>query len=303
MAALESGVITPSTTIVDTGVFKLGPQRYVNAKNASFGALQLTSALKVSSDVFFYDVGARADAKGSIIQDWARKLGIGRKTGIDIPGEFQGLVPDRNWRDKGYDAYAKCIKKAHLAQDSNAALYKCGGIDKPWTTGDNVNLAVGQGDLQATPLQLAEAYSTIVNGGNVVRPHVGLQIEDGQGRLIQQIRKPVRRKVSFNPAYRSAIMEGLHEATSQPGGTSYDVFKGFRYPVYGKTGTAERYPNPDQSWYACYVPDPSRPIVVVTTIERGGFGAETAAPAARLILSNWFHLNDRTFHAGSSQTR
>jgi penicillin-binding protein 2 len=303
MATLESHVITPSTTIFDSGVFRLGPQKYINARNASFGSLQLVSALRVSSDVFFYDLGARANSRGPIIQDWARKLGIGRKTGIDIPGEFPGLVPDAAWRNKGYDAYKRCTTKANVPQGTQAALYKCGGIDKPWTGGDNVNLAVGQGDLQATPLQLAEAYSTIVNGGKVVRPHLGLQIEDGAGRLVEEIRKPIRRKVAFSAANRAAIMEGLKEAAGSPGGTSYDVFKGFPYTVYGKTGTAERYPNPDQAWYACYVPDPSRPIVVVTTIERGGFGAETAAPAARLILSNWFHLNDRAFHAGSSQTR
>ncbi|MEA2312383.1 MAG: penicillin-binding protein 2 [Solirubrobacteraceae bacterium] len=303
MAVLESGVITPSTTIVDNGTFKLGPQTYVNAKNERFGALQLVSAIKVSSDVFFYDLGNRANSHGPIIQDWARKLGIGRKTGIDIPGEFSGLVPDAAWRNKGYDAYLKCTKKAHVTAGTTQALYKCGGIERPWSAGDNVNLAVGQGDLQATPLQLAEAYSTIVNGGKVVRPHLGLQVEDGAGRLIEQIRKPIRRKVSFNPANRAAIMEGLKEAAGSPHGTSYDVFKGFPYPVYGKTGTAERGLNPDQSWYAAYVPDPSRPLVVVTTIERGGFGAETAAPAARLILDNWFHLNDTTFHAGSSQTR
>ena len=88
-------------------------------------------------------------------------------------------------------------------------------------------------------------------------------------------------------------MTGLRGAAGEPGGTSYDVFKGFPYPVYGKTGTAERFPNADQSWYACYVPHPTRPIVVVTTVEKGGFGAETAAPAARLILSEWFHLKDR----------
>jgi penicillin-binding protein 2 len=81
------------------------------------------------------------------------------------------------------------------------------------------------------------------------------------------------------------------------------VFRGFPYPIYGKTGTAERGVNPDQSWYAAYVDHPTRPIVVVTTIERGGFGAETAAPAARLILSEWFHLSDHEFHTGSSQTR
>ena len=81
------------------------------------------------------------------------------------------------------------------------------------------------------------------------------------------------------------------------------MFAGFPYPVYGKTGTAERPADPDQSWYAAYVPDPVKPIVVVVTIEKGGFGAETAAPAARLILSKWFGVKDDEFHAGTSQTR
>ena len=302
MAALQEGLITPSSTIVDSGEFKLGPQVFRNAKNAVNGPLQLVSALKVSSDVFFYELGARADARGSIIQDWARKMGIGRKTGIDIPGEFSGLVPDRKWRTQGYDDYVKCTKKAHLDQGTQAALYKCGGIDRPWSTGDNVNLAVGQGDLQATPLQLAEAYTTLVNDGRVVRPHLGQAVEDGEGRLVQEISRPSRRHVDFSSGNRAAIMQGLRAAT-QAGGTSGDVFKNFPYPIYGKTGTAERGVQPDQSWYACYVPHPTRPIVVVTTVERGGFGAETAAPAARLILSEWFHLKDKSFHAGSSQTR
>ena len=302
MAALQEGLITPSSTIVDSGVFKLGPQVFRNAKGAVNGPLQLESALKVSSDVFFYELGARADARGPIIQDWARRLGVGRRTGIDIPGEFAGLVPDRKWRDAGYDKYLKCAKKYKVPVGTQAALYKCGGIERPWSTGDNVNLAVGQGDLQATPLQLAEAYSTIVNGGRVVRPHLGQAVEDGQGRLVEEIRKPSRRHVDFSASNRATIMAGLRAAASQSGGTSADVFKGFPYPVYGKTGTAERGLSPDQAWYACYVPHPTRPIVVVTTVERGGFGAETAAPAARLILSEWFHLHDKTFHAGSSQT-
>jgi len=259
----------------------------------------------VSSDVFFYELGAQANSKGPIIQDWARKLGIGRKTGIDIPGEFPGLIPDRAWRDKGYDEYLKCAKKAKVTPGTQDALFACGGIERPWSQGDNVNLAVGQGDLQATPLQLATAYSTVANGGRVVRPHLGQAVEDGQGRLVQQIRKPARRKVDFSKSNQQAIMDGLRGAASEEDGTSADVFKGFPkdLPVYGKTGTAERAPNPDQSWYAAYVPHPTRPIVVVTTVEKGGFGAETAAPAARLILAEWFHLSDRSFHAGSSQTR
>jgi len=303
MAALEEGLITPNSTIVDTGVFKLGDREFENAKDAVFGPLQLRRALTVSSDVFFYELGAQANGKGPIIQDWARRLGIGRKTGIDIPGEFPGLVPDAKWRNDGYDEYLKCTKKAKVTPGTTQALYACGGIERQWSTGDNVNLAVGQGDLQATPLQLATAYSTVANGGRVVRPHLGQAVEDGSGRLVQQIRKRPRRNVEFSKANQQAIMDGLRGAASDDGGTSADVFRGFPYPVYGKTGTAERAPNPDQSWYAAYVPHPTRPIVVVTTVERGGFGAETAAPAARLILAEWFHLSDRSFHAGSSQTR
>ncbi len=303
MAALEEGLITPSSTIVDSGVFKLGDREFKNARDAVFGPLQIRRALTVSSDVFFYELGSQANGKGPIIQEWARRLGIGRRTGIDIPGEFAGLVPDAQWRNTGYDEYLKCTKKAKVTPGSTEALYACGGIERPWSAGDNVNLAVGQGDLQATPLQLATAYATIANGGRAIRPHLGQAVEDGQGRLVQQIRKPARRKVTFSKSNRQAIMDGLRGAASEDGGTSTDVFKGFPYPVYGKTGTAERAPNPDQSWYAAYVPHPTRPIVVVTTVERGGFGAETAAPAARLILSEWFHLSDRSFRAGSSQTR
>jgi penicillin-binding protein 2 len=307
MAALEEGVITPSTTIVDTGEFEYGDRVFKNAKEASFGALQLPRALTVSSDIFFYELGAQLNAKGPVLQEWAHRLGLGRRTGIDIPGEFEGLIPDAAWRNKGYRAYQRCAKKAHVPEGTTEALYACGGIERGWTGGDNVNLAVGQGDLQATPLQLAEAYSTIANGGKVVRPHLGFQIEDGNGVLVEQLKTPIRRRVHFDPAYRDAIMAGLHGAATAQGGTSADVFAGwdprYRNLLYGKTGTAERAPNPDQSWYACFVDDPLRPIVVVTTIERGGFGAETAAPAARLILNEWFHVrDDQDFHSGDDQS-
>ncbi len=304
MAALEEGVITPETTIVDDGKFELGDQVRKNAKDAVFGPLELPRALTVSSDIFFYELGEQLNAKGPVLQEWARRLGVGRKTGIDIPGEFGGLIPDSDWRNKGYDEYLKCTKKAKVTPGTTAALYKCGGIERPWTTGDNVSLAVGQGDLQATPLQLAEAYATIINDGKVVRPHLGQQVEDGRGRLVEEIRTPVRRRVRFQPGFRDAIMAGLHGAATAAGGTSADVFADapYRDKLYGKTGTAERQPNPDQSWYAAYVADENEPIVVVTTIERGGFGAETAAPAARLILNEWFDVTDDEFQSGSDQS-
>jgi penicillin-binding protein 2 len=306
MASLEEGILTPSQTIFDDGEFKLGPQIFKNAKDARYGLLALPRALQVSSDVFFYTLGERANSRGPVIQQWARKLGLGHKTGIDIPGEFDGLVPDRKWRDAGFAKYTRCVKREKVPAQTLAALKACGGIERPWSTGDNVNLAVGQGDLQATPLQMATAYSAIANGGKVVRPHLAMSVEDGLGRAVEQFRTTAKRRVKFSEANQATIMDGLHRATSEEGGTSADVFAGFaggKLPVYGKTGTVERPGQPDQSWYAAYVPHPSRPIVVVVTVEKGGFGAETAAPAARLILSNWFDLGNDRFKAGSSATR
>jgi penicillin-binding protein 2 len=302
-AAVDNGVITPSTVLEDGGVFEYGLREFKNAGDAVFGSLALPRALQVSSDVFFYKLGAALNERGPVLQEWARKLSFGKPTGIDLPGENGGLVPDRKWRDGEFDTYVKCAKKAKVEIQSTEALYACGGIERGWSGGDNVNLAVGQGDLQATPLQLAVAYAAIQNGGRVVTPHLGQQVEDGAGRQLEEIRKPAKRRVDFDPTTLAAVRDGLRAAAGEAGGTSSDVFEGFPYTVHGKTGTAERAPNPDQSWYAAYVDDPIKPIVVVVTIEKGGFGAEAAAPAARLILSKWFGVKDDEFHVGTSHTR
>jgi penicillin-binding protein 2 len=302
VAALQEGLITPASPIFDDGVFELGPQTFQNAKGARYGLLSLPRAIQVSSDVFFYTLGARANGRGAIIQRWARRMGLGHRTGIDLPGEFRGLVPDAKWRNAGYAEYKRCVEREHVPAKTAQALYRCGGIERPWSAGDNVNFAIGQGDLQATPLQMAVAYSALAKG-RVVRPHLGQRIEDGDGRLVEEISRPAKRRLAIEEGNRLAIMDGLRRAAMEGGGTSADVFEGFPLPVYGKTGTVERPGQPDQSWYAAYVDHPTRPIVVVVTIEKGGFGAETAAPAARLILSKWFDLDDREFRVGSSQTR
>jgi penicillin-binding protein 2 len=204
---------------------------------------------------------------------------MGRPTGIDLPEEREGLIPSPAWRNR---------------------LYRKKLTDRPWSVGDNVNLAVGQGDLQATPLQLAVAYSTVMNGGKVPTPHLGLRIEDGAGRLLQKVEPPPARQVKMDEPFRQAIMDGLEGAAGAPGGTSADVFAGFGRTVMGKTGTAERPGQADQSWYVAYAPDQRRPIVVAVTVEQGGFGAETAAPAARLILSEWFGVQKKLVRGASA---
>jgi penicillin-binding protein 2 len=301
LAGLATGTITPSQTVVDEGCVKIGDRKFCNAKQEANGSVDLTSALKVSSDVYFYLLGQSLDGvKGQQLQAWARKLGFGRDTDIDLPAQSQGVVPDRAWRKQVADEELACRKRRKVAS--------CGISDmRPWNTGDNVNLAIGQGDLQATPLQLAVAYSTLAESGRVPRPHLGLEVENAEGELIQRIERDPARKVAIDPNARSTILEGLREGAMEQGGTSYDVFKDWPrdIPVYGKTGTAQRTGKPDTSWYAAYVPGARgrSPIVVAVTVEECGcFGAEAAAPITRLILSEHFGVK-KEFVRGSSTTR
>jgi penicillin-binding protein 2 len=304
MGALEAGVITPSEALGAGQCISVSTEQFCNAGKADYGAVALVEALKVSSDTYFFEVGRLANAHGNVIQRMARELGIGSSTGIDLPSEFGGVIPEAAWRARENRLEVQCEHRTHRAS--------CGYVAevRPWSVGDNMDLAVGQGDLLTDPLQMAVAYSTLVNAyngggeGAVVTPHLGMEIDDSQGRLVQALSFPPRRRVRLNYSYLSLVMEGIHEAASQAGGTSADVWTGWnqaQHPVYGKTGTAQHQGKEDQSWYMCYVADPRRPIVIAVTVEQGGFGAETAAPIARLIASKWFGAPER-FVAGTSKT-
>ena len=264
-AALESGHITPATPLSDPGFLMVGDQKFENAGGVAHGVLPLVPALTVSSDVFFYQLGRDMNERGMPLQLWAHRLGIGRRTGIDLPGEQPGRLPTPRWRD---------------------SWFKKGLTDRPWSVGDNVNLSVGQGDLLANPLQMAVAYAAIANGGRVLRPRLGLRIEDATGRALQELDAPTARRVKVAKENRDAILEGLYGAANAPGGTSTPVFEGFPIPVAGKTGTAEKGAGrADQSWYVALAPYPNPKYVVAVTDEAGGFGADTAAPMARRILA------------------
>jgi penicillin-binding protein 2 len=276
VAALQSGVLGIDEPYTDGGSFTLGGGDIVrhNAGGAVYGTLSLRRALQVSSDVFFYHLGAElaGSGNGQQLQKWASRLGIGRTSGIDLPGEQPGLLPTDDWRNR--------LFRKHLT-------------DRQWSAGDNINLAIGQGDIQANPLQMAVAYAAIANGGYVVKPHLGLRVEDAQGRAIQEFRQAARRKVKIQPAYRQAILDGLQAAAESPTGTSYPVFgedSNFRIKIAGKTGTAQRNGQNDQSWYVALAPYPHPKYVVAVTIERGGFGAEAAAPAAKQIIGKLFNV-------------
>ncbi len=275
LAALEAGVVTPATTIVDNGSIEVAGQRFQNAENLSYGAVDLKRAMTVSSDVYFYELGREMNRTDQL-QEWAERLGISRPTGIDLPGESEGQVPSEEWRDQ---------------------LFAEGETERPWAVGDNIQLSIGQGDLQTNPLQLAVAYAAFANGGRLLTPHLGMELEDAAGRVLDEFKPPAQRKVRIDPAWQRVIMEGLHDSAQAPEGTSYPVFGGFPIPVAGKTGTAQRPPHADQAWYVVLAPYPNPRIVTVVTLEEGGYGSETAAPAALRILEAYFGKEAKVIEA------
>jgi penicillin-binding protein 2 len=297
-AALQSGLITPDTPLNDPGELTVGDVTFKNAGGVAHGVLALRQALTVSSDVFFYQLGRDMNHEGMPLQTWARKLGLGHRTGIDLPEESPGFVPTQKWRDRQFAKFERCKERTKPSY-YEITQGACGWQDRPWSVGDNVNLSVGQGDLAANPLQLAVAYATVANGGKVLRPRLGQRIENSAGQAEQNLEAPTARKLGISPANRQAIMDGIRGAASAPGGTSTSVFEGFPIPIAGKTGTAEKgLGRADQSWYVALAPWPDPKYVVAVTDEAGGFGADTAAPMARLILAELFNVDERQLVAG-----
>jgi penicillin-binding protein 2 len=192
--------------------------------------------------------------RGGALQDWSSRLGIGEQTGIDLPSEMEGIVPTPAWRNR---------------------LYRQKLTDRPWSAGDNINLAVGQGDVQANPLG----------------------VESVTGEALQEIEPPSKRTIEIPEEARSTVMGGLTRASMEEGGTSYPVFGNFPVDVAGKTGTAERgfteggFPLPDQAWFVALAPANDPEIVVAVTVERGGFGVDSAAPVAARMLEQYFKIS------------
>jgi penicillin-binding protein 2 len=298
-AALASGFRTPEDVAPGGEYREFGnpPTRFYNAGKADLGAADLVQSLRVSSDVYYYDVGAQLyKLRDKPLQTWARLFGFGRDTGIDLPGELSGVVPDSAWRAKRNQEELACRKRRGVAN-----CFTVGDVHGGYLLGNNVNLAVGQGDLLASPLQVATAYSGLYQDKNAPiddklrfpTPHLGQQVQNSKGELLEQFDTQKPRTVQLGDArWKAKVLEGLHAVTVD--GTASSVFAGWdqsTYPVFGKTGTAERCQNSgcsDQAWFAAMVPDPERPITVVVTLETGGFGTTTAAPIACRMIRKWY---------------
>jgi penicillin-binding protein 2 len=278
--AMNAGLTTPDTTFLCPGKFSVNGTTWKDWNPVSLGNVSLTQALEQSVDVYFYNLGYKLYSQnGSVLQDGVKQFSFGADTGIDLPGESAGLVPDWTWKAK----FGKTQQ------------------DQLWKPGDDINLAIGQGDLLATPLQVAVAYSAIANGGDIWIPHLGLKLTNPQGQVIHTFSDQISSHVNMSATDLAAIRQGLQLVVSGSSGTAYQVFKGFPIAVAGKTGTAQVPHGSAEAWFAGYAPADNPQIVVVAVVEHGGHGSSVAAPVVRSILEEYFHTK-QTGQSGAKIT-
>jgi penicillin-binding protein 2 len=286
LAALESGLVAPDELIQCTPKEVVDGQTFTNWDPYVNEPMTMTTALAASCDTYFYQLGLRFyERKDSPLQRWARDMGFGAKTGIDIGPEEKGLVPTPSWRRRYFKTE----------------------IDKIWTSGDSVQLAIGQGDVLVTPLQMTRLYAMIATGGKLVEPHLVRSVEEpsnqGQAPVVLRPYAPKPPKdVRLDPTALRVVQEGLYNATHANYGTSSGVFGAFPVEIAGKTGTAEKYVRlpgyqglQDQAWWCGYGPYGKPKLVVCALIENGGHGGVAAAPAALKVFEKYFEVDPASY--------
>lgn len=276
MAGLQTGVITQSTSFDCTGFWTgMGKQWGKWCwLHSGHGWESLYGAIGQSCDTYFYEVGKRFyEAKGEKLQAFARTMGLGAKLGIDLSGEVAGRVPDAAW------------KKAY---NQNYPEYQ------QWLPGDTVNMAIGQGDLLVTPLQLASAYAALGNGGVVVRPHVLDAVLAPDGSVSVETSVTTVSDAHLSATNLAAMRRALVGVTTV--GTGRGSFRDFPVEVAGKTGTAQVKGKDDYALFACYAPASAPKYAIVVVVEQGGHGGSVAGPAARQIMSKLFGVKYTPIH-------
>lgn len=278
VAALQEKVATPSTVITSRGYITVDNQfdpnvTYVLRDWAALGKLNFYSGVAMSSDVYFYCLAGGCSREGieglgaERLARYARAFGLGNTTGIDLPSESAGLVPDPDWKEKTF------------------------GPSDPWVVGDTYHFGIGQGFLTVTPLQMVTATAAIANGGTRLRPKLVQEVVDIDGKKLLSSQQEARSKVPVDKENLAIMREAMRQAVDW--GTARTA-KVQGITVAGKTGTAEfgqRRPDgsyPTHGWFVGFAPF-DNPQVAIVVFHQLGNGAETAAPAAARILDYYFH--------------
>jgi penicillin-binding protein 2 len=255
--------------------------KFRNWSRVDHGFITLNEALVISCDTVFYKFGYdfwlryhRSKNTSEQFQRHLARMGFGRRTGIDLPGEQMGVVPDHQYVRKVYKRNPKVFGKFY-----------------GWLPGEAINLSIGQGFLSVTPMQLATAYSALANGGTLYQPHVGLRVEHPDGRVVRRIKRQPIGRLPITKRQAAFLRDSLTGVPVR--GTAASAFLGFpfdRVSVAGKTGTADIIPQQPYSWFAAMAPAEDPKYVVVALVEQGGHGSTTAAPIVRRVLEGLFGL-------------
>ena len=283
LAAMQEHLVSPYAYLPCTGSYHSpndkAHQIFKNWDPNISQQMDLPTALAYSCDTYFYQLGdaffSLPQDRGQPLQRWATAFGFGKSTGSDVGPESPGLVPTIAWRRHYFKT----------------------AIDRLWKPGNSIQLAIGQGDLLVTPLQMTRFYAMLANGGNLVTPHVLMQVQSPNGSPVPVPALPDPRSAKIDPAALQVVQKGLWVATHLPFGTSYPVFGNFPVSIAGKTGTAEKIVSlpgyvglKNQSWWCGYGPTNDAKLVVCAVIENGGHGGTAAAPAAAQVFASYFHV-------------
>lgn len=256
LAGLEEGVIKETTRfpVSCTGGYRFGGRWYRCWNHAGHGSLDLSSALAWSCDVYYYQLGLRLGVDR--LATWAQKIGLGAKTGIDLPQERSGLVPTGKWFDKRR------------------------GVGK-WTNGVMMNLAIGQGENLYTPLQMSQIAIAVGMRGRIPTPHVAQEILDPLTGAAEEIPPVTRQALTLPEETWTALVEAM-ERTVEAGTGGRARVPGVR--VGGKTGTGQNPHGDDHAVFICFAPIEAPRIAISVLVENGGHGGSTAAPIAHRAL-------------------
>ncbi len=276
LAALEAGVIDENTTFFCPGHFKFGRRIYNCHLQQGHGVVNLNNAIKGSCDVFFYNIASKMNI--DLISKTAFEFGFGKKTGIELGQEVPGLMPTQAWKMESQG--------------------------QPWTPGETLSASIGQGANLVTPLQLALAYATLVNGGNLYKPYVVSKIQDMDGNTIKSFKPELVSSHKLNAKFVEAIKEALYEVVNAPGGTAYRYARTREGLISGKSGTVQvksmtrdelfkpcenlSFDNRHHAWFVGYAPRENPEIVVAVLGLHECGGSRNSSPVAKSVIDMWW---------------
>lgn len=278
IAGLEEGVIDPDARISDPGFFPFGNRSFRDWKKGGHGSVDLHKAIVESCDVYFYQLGTRLGIDK--IAKHSRAFGLGEKTGAFLDDEKDGLVPDTAWKKKRFR--------------------------QPWYPGETPSVAIGQGYLTVTPLQLANMMAAVANGGILYRPRIVNKVESVDGTTLREYGPEKIRAINLKPATLQRVRAALADVVRGKGGTG-GAARSSIVSVAGKTGTAQviemkaaylkseqlSYFNRDHAWFVAYAPVENPQVAIVVLVEHGGHGGETAAPIAKKVFEKYIEMKNQ----------